>query len=104
MQIAAVEYRIVLPKGVTLENDKFYEDRVALLGSFGEGLSETFPCVAGPSLLLHTLTLNVQPGLKDGEIVFLAHSHSNFIGVALCDETQTLVTAAAYKAIINPTE
>ena len=104
MQMNAVEYRLVLPEGVSLENDKFYENRVALLGSFGDGISETFPCVAGPSLLLHTLTLNVPPGIKNGEIAFLPHNRSNFIGIALCDESQTLVTAAAYKAVINPTE
>jgi hypothetical protein len=104
MQIAAVEYRLVLPKGVSIENDKFYDKRVALLGTFGDGLSETFPCVSGPSLLIHSLMLNVPPGLKDAEIAFLPHEQSGFIGVALCDPVQTLITGTSYKAVINPTE
>jgi len=104
MQISAAEYRLVLPKGVTLENDKYYDKRVALLGTFEDGLSETFSCVSGPSVLLHTLTLNVPPGLKDAEIAFLPHGKSQFIGIAMCDEGQTMVTGTSYKAVINPTE
>ena len=104
MQIAAAEFRLVLPAGVTIANDKYYDKRVALLGSFEEGISEAFPCVAGPRILLHALTLNVPPGLKDAEISLLPHEKSQFIGVATCDEGQPMVTGTSYKAVINPTE
>jgi len=104
MQIAAVEYRLVLPAGVTIENDKFYDQRVALLGTFEDGISEAFSCVAGPRILLHALTLNVPPGLKDAEITLLPHEKSSFIGVAMCDEGQPMITGTSYKAVINPTE
>jgi len=104
MQISAVEYRLVLPKGVTVENDKFYPERVALLGTFEGGISETFPCVAGPRVVLHSLMLNIPPGLKNAEIALMPHAESKFIGIAMCDEEHTMVTGTSYKAVINPTE
>jgi hypothetical protein len=104
MPIAAVEYRLVLPTGVTIENDQYYKERVAMLGTFEDGISETFPCVQGPKLLLHTLTLSVPSGLQNAEISLVSHEKSEFIGVAMCDEGQTMVPAASYKAVINPTE
>jgi hypothetical protein len=104
MPIAAVEYRLVLPAGVTIKNDVYYKERVALLGTFDEGISETFPCVPGPMLVLHALTLGVPSGLKNAEIELLAHARSEFIGIAKCDEGQTMVAATSYKAVINPTE
>ena len=104
MPIVAVEYRLLLPPGIKIENDVYYNQRVALLGTFDEGISETFPCVPGPMLVLHTLTLSVPSGLKNGEIALLAHARSDFIGIAECDEGQTMVPATSYKAVINPTE
>lgn len=104
MAIAGVEYRLVLPPGVKITNDAYYNQRVALLGTFDEGISETFPCVQGPKLVLHTLTLSVPTGLKNAEIELLASSKSDFIGIAQCDEGNTMVAATSYKAVINPTE
>lgn len=104
MPIAAAEYRLVLPPGVKIENDAYYSERVAMLGMFDEGISETFPCVQGPKLQLHALTLSVPSGLKNAEIALLAHSRSEFIGIAACDEGNTMVPATSYKAVINPTE
>jgi hypothetical protein len=102
MQIAASEFRLVLPKGVTLETDKFYPNRTALLGTFEHGISEAFPCVAGPKLELHALVLNVPPGLKDAEIALMPDEDSQFMGVAICDEMKSTVTGVSYKAVINP--
>jgi len=104
MQISAVEYRLVLPKGATVENDKFYTERVALLGTFERGISESFPCVAGPKVLLHSLMLNVPAGLKDAEIALMPDTEGNFIGIAMCDEEHTMVAGTSYKAVINPTQ
>jgi hypothetical protein len=94
----------VLPAGVRVENDQYYKERVAMLGTFEDGISETFPCVQGPKLLLHTLTLSVPSGLQNAEISLVSHARSEFIGVAMCDEGQTMVPATSYKAVINPTE
>jgi len=104
MQISAVEYRLALPKGVTIENDKFYAERVALIGTFDGGISETFPCVPGPRVVLHALTLNVPPDLKNAEIAIMPGAESQFIGVAMCDNAHTMVTATSYKAVINPAD
>ena len=104
MPISGVEYRLVLPPGVKIENDVYYSERVALLGTFDDGISETFPCVQGPKLVLHALTLSVPSGLKNAEIALLAHARSGFIGIAKCDDGQTMVPAMSYKAVINPTE
>jgi len=104
MQISAVEYKLVLPEGVTIESDKFYEHRAALLGTFLEGISEAFPCVPGPKLVLHTLTLNVPRGLANAEVSLMPDPNGDFLGVSICDESQTMIPASAYKAVINPAE
>ena len=104
MKISAVEYRLSLPQGVTLENDKFYEQRVALLGTFEDGISETFPCAAGPKLLLHTLTVNVPSGLKNAEFAILSSKDNDFLGVATCDEGLPMLEGSSYRAVMNPTE
>ncbi|MFA4947992.1 MAG: hypothetical protein WC674_05720 [Candidatus Krumholzibacteriia bacterium] len=104
MPIAAVEFRLALPPGVKIENDVYYNQRVALLGTFDEGISETFPCVPGPKLVLHALTLSVPSGLKNAEIALLAGASSEFIGIAQCNEGREMISATSYKAVINPTE
>jgi hypothetical protein len=104
LPISAVEYRLVLPQGVTIENDKYYQERVALMGRLEHGIAETFPCVKGPQLLLHTLTLNVPPGLKDAELAILPSEDGDLLGVAICDEGMSELRAASYRAVINPTE
>ena len=106
MQIRAAEWRLALPAGVTVQNDRFYEQRVAVLGTFEDGISETWggDCVTGPKLLLHTLTIAVPAGLTNAEIAIMPSLQSNFLGVATCEEGMPLVRAAAYKAVINPTE
>lgn len=102
MQIAAVEFRLLLPEGVTIENDKYYDKRTLVLGTFDYGISEAFPCIQGPHFILHVLTLNVPAGLKNAEISFLPSVEGNFLGVAMCDEEHTMVSASGYKAVINP--
>lgn len=104
IQIAAAEWRLVLPEGVEIRSDKSYERRVALLGTFEHGLSETFPCVAGPKLVLHELVLGVPAGLKNGEIAIMPSHDGKILGVATCDDTYPIVQASAYKAIINPAD
>ena len=104
MKISAVEYRLALPEGATIESDKPYAERIALLGTFEDGISETFPCAAGPKLLLHTLTLNVPGGLKNAEVSILSSLDNDFLGVATCDEGQPMLQGSSYRAVINPTE
>ncbi len=102
MQITAVEYRLELPEGITIENDKYYPKRTMTLGTFDHGLSEAFPCAAGPKLLLHTLTLNVTKDVKNASIKLLASKNSDFIGVSECKEGYPKVRAASYSAVVNP--
>lgn len=106
MQIRAAEWRLALPEGVVVQNDRFFEGRVAVLGTFEDGISETWggDCVTGPKMLLHVLTVTVPDGLTNGEIAIMPSLQSNFLGVAECEENMPLVRASAYKAVINPTE
>ena len=104
MQISAVEFKLVLPDGVEIDNDKYYKERTIALGTFYNGLSEAFPCVAGPKLILHKLTLKVTKKLKNAEISLLPTNDGHFIGVAECGGDHKMVTASAYKAVINPEE
>ncbi len=102
MEISAVEWRLVLPEGVTVESDKFYENRVALLGTFEHGISETFPCVAGPRIVLHEFLISVPSGIKNGDVSLMPSHQGKLIAVALCDDAHSIISASVYKAVINP--
>jgi len=64
-------------------------------------LSEAFPCVNGPSLLIHTLTLLADEGLKNAVISIIPDKHGDFLGISKCDG-QVEVRAASYKGVVNP--
>lgn len=104
MEIAAVEWRIVLPEGVSIVNDKYYFERHMTYGQMEHGLSERFPCVKGPKLLLHVLTLRTEKELKNAEVAVMSSEESEFLGVAECKEGFPRARAAAYKAVVNPME
>ena len=102
MEIAAVEWRLVLPEGIEIVNDQFYPERFMLLGTFEAGISERFVCVQGPSLTIHTLTLEATKKLKNAELAIMAGKESTFLGIAKCQEGFPVVRAASYKAVLNP--
>jgi len=104
MQISATEFRLSMPEGIEVESDEFYKKRTAVLGRFEHGIAETFPCVPGPKLILHRLTLKVGEPVKNGEISLLPSLKTDFIGVASCEGGFPKVRASSYKAIINPSE
>lgn len=103
MQIASVEWRLVLPEGVEIEIDKYNTDRVMSLGFIENGISETFqPCASGPKFLLHTFVFRTTKTLKNAEFSLMASNDGNFLGVAECKEGFPRTRAAAYKAVVNP--
>ena len=104
MGISAAEYRLVLPQGLELDTDRAYEKIVAHLGTYRDGISESFACTQGPKLLLHTFTLKVTGELENAEIAIMPDPQNNFLGVALCREGQDMIAASSYKAVVNPAE
>lgn len=102
--IAAVEFKLELPKGVKIMSDSFYEKRTLSMGGFEQGISEGFPCVYGPKLQLHKLTLHVDKGVENGVVSLLPTENTGNLAVAICDETYTTIRASSYKGIINPVE
>ena len=104
MQIAATEFKLILPDGVSIVNDKYSQDRVMSLGTFDGGLSERFPCRPGPMMVVHTLTLRADKPLENAIIGLGPSENAQFIGVAECEEGYPRARARAYRAVINPTE
>jgi len=102
--IAATEFRLDLPDGVKILSDSFYEKRTLSMGSFEHGLSEGFPCVYGPRLQLHRLTVRVDEGVRNGVVSILADENTDQLAVAICDEDYTTIRASSFKGIINPVE
>lgn len=102
--IAAVEFRLELPEGVKIMSDSFYENRTLSMGSFEHGLSEGFPCVYGPKMQLHRLTLGIEGEIENGVISILPAENTGQLAVAMCDEAYTTIRASSYKGVINPTE
>ena len=102
--IAATEFRLGLPEGVRIMSDSFYEKRTLSMGGFEHGLSEGFPCVYGPKLQLHRLTLHIDGELENGVISILPAKNTGQLAVAMCDEAYTTIRASSYKGVINPTD
>jgi hypothetical protein len=104
MEIAATEFRLALPEGIELESNRSNPNKYIELGGFEDGLSERIKCVAGPKLVLHTLTLKVTKEVKNAELAVLPARRSLFLGVCTCEEGYPKVSATSYKAVINPEE
>ena len=101
MGINAVQWKLQLPEGIKLISDDYYQERNLALGRIRDGLSEAFPCVNGPSLLIHTLTFLADEGLKNAVISIMPDKHGDFLGISKCDG-QVEVRAASYKGVVNP--
>lgn len=105
MEIAAVEWRLELPAGIELVNDRYRKDRVLSMGPLDQGHSERFaPCVAGPKILLHTFTFAVTGILENAVFAVMPSIENETLGVAECKEGYPVLRAAAYKAVVNPAE
>ena len=102
--IAAVEFRLELPEGVRIMSDSFYEKRTLTMGTFDHGYSEGFPCVYGPKMQLHKLTMSIEGELENGVISILEAKNTGQLAVAMCDEGYTTIRASSFKGVINPTE
>ena len=105
MEIASVEWRLELPPGVEVVNDRYHKRKLMSLGFMDHGISETFnPCFEGPKVLIHELTFSTEVELKNATIAILPSKKSEFLGVAECSEGYPKVRAASYKAVVNPDE
>jgi len=102
--IAAVEFRIELPEGVGIMSDSFYEKRTLTMGMFEQGYTEGFPCVYGPKLQLHRLTLSIEGEVENGVISILPAKNTGKLAVAMCDKDYTMIRASSFKGVINPAE
>jgi hypothetical protein len=105
LEIASTQFRLVMPEGVAIENDKYRMDRVMSMGTFTRGISERFvPCVPGPKILIHTLTLRVTAPLDNAVFTILPSLDNEFLDAAECREGYPLIRASAYKAVVNPSD
>ena len=103
MEVAAVQWKLDLPEGVNIVNDKYLDSRIMSLGQIPRGLSERFnPCISGPKVLIHELTFLASTELKDAVISILPADDSGVLGVAECVEGYPIVKAASFKAVVNP--
>lgn len=104
-EIASTQFRLVMPEGVVIENDKYRMDRVMSMGTFQRGISERYvPCVPGPKLLLHTFTFKVIMPLDNAVFTILRSLDDEFLAVAECKEGYPIIRASAFKAVVNPSD
>ncbi len=103
--IASTQFRLEMPEGVTIINDKYRMDRVMSMGTFARGISERFaPCVNGPKILLHTFTFKTATPLDNAVFTILRSVDDEFLAVAECNEGYPLIRASAFKAVVNPSD
>ena len=105
MEVAAVEWRMMVPEGVEMVNDRYRPDRVMAMGPMHRGHSERFtPCVTGPRILIHTFTFAVKTDLKNAVFAVMPSLDSDNLGIAECKEGYPIIRGTAYKAVVNPTD
>jgi hypothetical protein len=104
-EIASTQFRLDMPEGVVIENDKYRQDRVMSMGNFQRGISERFvPCIPGPKILIHTITFRVTAPLDNAVFTILPSLDNEFLAVAECKEGYPLIRASAFKAVVNPSD
>lgn len=104
-EIASTQFRLMMPEGVVIENDKYRMDRVMSMGTFQRGISERYvPCVPGPKLLLHTFTFRVTTSLDNAVFTILPSLDAQFLAVTECQEGYPMIRASAYRAVVNPSD
>lgn len=104
LEINAVEFRLELPEGVVITNDKYYQERTLSMGHLDHGISEAFTCITGPKLLLHTLTLRSSVELENAVFSILPNEKSQQAAVTKCAEGYPVIKASSYRAVVNPVE
>lgn len=104
-EIASTQFRLEIPEGIVIENDKYRMDRVMSMGTFQRGISERFaPCVPGPKILLHTFTFRVIAPLDNAVFAILPSLDARFLAVTECQEGYPMIRASAFKAVVNPSD
>jgi len=103
--IASTQFRLEMPEGVVIVNDRYRMDRVMSMGTFQRGISERYaPCVPGPKILLHTFTFRVTVPLDNAVFTILPSLDDQFLAVAECEEGYPIIRASAFKAVVNPSD
>ncbi len=104
-EIASTQFRLEMPEGVLIENDKYRQDRVMSMGTFDRGISERFvPCVPGPKILIHTFTFKVTGPLDNAVFTILPSLDNEYLAVAECEEGYPLIRASAFRVVVNPSD
>ena len=104
-EIASTQFRLEMPEGVLVENDKYRQDRVMSMGTFERGISERFmPCIPGPKILIHTFTFKVTGPLDNAVFTILPSLDNEYLAAAECEEGYPIIRASAFKAVVNPSE
>lgn len=104
-EIASTQFRLEMPEGILIENDKYRQDRVMSMGTFERGISERFmPCVPGPKILIHTFTFKVTGPLDNAVFTILPSLDNEYLAAAECEEGYPIIRASAFKAVVNPSE
>jgi hypothetical protein len=105
MEVASTQFRLVMPEGVALTDDKSRMDRVISMGTFERGIAENFaPCLPGPKILLHTFTFRVTAPLDNAVFSILSSLDYEYLVVADCREGFPEVRASAFRAVVNPSD
>jgi hypothetical protein len=104
-EIASTQFRLEMPEGIFIDNDKYRQDRVMSMGTFDRGISERFmPCVPGPKILIHTFTFKVTGPLDNAVFTILPSLDNEYLAAAECEEGYPIIRASAFKAVVNPSD
>ena len=104
-EIASTSFRLEMPEGIVIDNDKYRQDRVMSMGTFQRGIAERFvPCIPGPKILIHTFTFKVSGPLDNAVFSILPSMDNEFLEAAECQEGYPIIRASAFKAVVNPSD
>jgi hypothetical protein len=99
--IAGVEYKLILPAGVSILATTNNDSTVVSLGQYDRDFMIAFRCLDGPRIVVVRYQCKAGDDFVGGTITTMRGDTSGLIGFALCDETRTAVRVLGGTAEIH---
>jgi hypothetical protein len=100
-QITAAEYKLSLPKGITISREFDTDSLTMKSGKPEQDLWVAFKCSPGPKILLNRYACMVEDGFAGGSIATTEGEMSKFIGVVDCGPDPVQIPAEKGTAVLK---
>jgi hypothetical protein len=99
--MSAAEYRLALPKGVSIASSANCDSTILTLGKPEEDFMMAFRCAPGPKMWLVRYTCTSDPSFGGGTIETQKGVNLDYLGFTMCDTDRTMIRAGSGKAVLK---